>query len=227
VWRDDGVPRNIPMFITESNISSSASGASVEIFGALWLADYVGAFLTAGGDAIYYFHYIPGGVHPGCNNSLSAFGMFAVDHKNQITQHLSQFFASQLINLEWLKPGGEVHEIYPAEGDIHDDAGHALVTSYAVKRPDGLWSLLIINKDQENAHKVNVIFHNADTRHDTSFTGKIDQLSFGPAQYHWDPLKKTAESSGVLKSSLDASSKIVELPAASVVVLRGKLATEK
>src|SRR5436305_11004074 len=68
VWRDDGVPANVPMFITESNISSQASEASVDIFGALWLADYVGAFLTAGGDAIYYFHYNPFGVHPGCNN---------------------------------------------------------------------------------------------------------------------------------------------------------------
>lgn len=224
VWRDDGVPRDIPMFITESNISSQASEASVDIFGALWLADYIGAFFTAGGDAIYYFHYIPFGVHPGCNGSLSTFGMFAVDEKNQVTQPLSQFFASQLINLEWLKPGSETHEVYPAESDIRDDAGHPLITSYAVKRPDGLWSLLLINKDQENAHKISVSFRNAETGSDAGFSGKVDMISFGRDQYKWDPLKRVAESSGLLRSSVDGSSKTIELPAASIVVLRGRVA---
>ena len=115
----------------------------MDIFWGSLLADYVGAFLTAGGDAIYYFHYFPFGVHPGCNNSGSTFGMFAVDEEHQITQPLSQFFASKLINTEWLKPGNETHELYPAESDIRDSAGHTLVTSYAVKRPDGEWSLLL------------------------------------------------------------------------------------
>lgn len=225
VWHDDGVPAGIPMFITEGNISSQASEASVDIFGALWLADYVGAFLTAGGDAIYYFHYIPFGVHPGCNNSGSTFGMFAVDEKHQITQPLSQFFASTLINLEWLKPGSEAHEVYPAESDIHDSAGHTLVTSYAVKRPDGEWALLLINKDQENAHNFSVNFHNADTGHDTSYTGQVGVLTFGPAQYHWDPLRKVADSTGLLKSSVDGANRMFDLPASSIVVLRGKIAS--
>jgi hypothetical protein len=226
VWRDDGVPANIPMFITESNISSSASEASVDIFGALWLADYVGAFLSAGGDGIYYFHYIPFGVHPGCNNSGSTFGMFAVDEKQQVTQPLSQFFASQLINMEWLKPGGEAHEVYPAESDIRDSAGHTLVTSYAVKRPDGEWALMVVNKDQENAHKVTIAFHDAESGRGSSFAGTVRMLTFGGAQYHWDPLRKVADSTGVLKSSVDAPDKGFELPASSVVVLRGRIATE-
>jgi len=225
VWRDDGVPSSVPMFITESNISSQASEASLDIFGALWLADYVGAFFTAGGDGLYYFHYIPFGVHPGCNSSLSTFGMFNVDQKHQITEPLSQFFASKLINLEWLKPGNEKHEVYPAEADIRDSAGHVLVTAYAVKRPDGEWSLLVINKDQENAHKVNVAFHDDDTGRDASFSGSLNVFTFGSSQYHWDPLRKIAESKGILKSSLEAA-KTIELPAASMLVLRGKISGE-
>lgn len=229
VWRDDGVPANVPLFVTEGNISSQASEASVDIFGALWLADYVGAFLTAGGDALYYFHYIPSGVHPGCNNSGSTFGMFDVNDKHQITQPLSQFYAAQLVNLEWLKPGGEQHEIFPSESDIRDTAGHTLVTSYAVERPDGKWALLIINKDQENAHKVKLSFHNEDTRRETSFTGPIEVLIFGSAQYRWNPLKKRAESQGPTKSSIniEATNKTIDLPAASLVVLRGELGESK
>ncbi|HKU27542.1 MAG TPA: hypothetical protein VJQ54_18870, partial [Candidatus Sulfotelmatobacter sp.] len=222
VWRDDGVPQNVPMFITESNISSSASEASVDIFGALWLADYVGAFLTAGGDAIYYFHYIPFGVHPGCNRSDSTFGMFAVDKEHQVSQPLSQFFASQLINLEWLKPGNEVHQLYSAESDIEDSAGHKLVTAYAVKRPDHQWALLIVNRDQENAHSVKVKFRNGNAEAG-GFTGSVDVLTFGSAQYHWDPLRKVADPDGpVVKAKVSASAdSTFQLPAASLVVVRG------
>jgi hypothetical protein len=225
VWHDDGVPANIPMFITESNISSQASEASVDIFGALWLADYAGAFLTGGGDALYYFHYIPFGVGPGCNNSGGTFGMFAVDNKNQVTQPLAQFFASQLINLEWLKAGAEVHQLYSAASDVQDNASHTLVTVYAVKRPDEQWALLVINKDQENPHVVRVKFHNAETDGDTSFTGPVDLLTFGRAQYKWDPLGKVADPDGpTLKSKVDATTNTAfELPAASVTVLRGKI----
>jgi hypothetical protein len=226
VWWDDGVPRNVPMFITESNISSSASEASVDIFGALWLADYVGAFLSAGGDAIYYFHYIPFGVHPGCNNSGSTFGMFATDNKHQVTQPLSQFFASQLINLEWLKPGNAAHELYSAESDIEDSAGHKLVTAYAVKRPDNQWALLIVNRDQENSHSVKIKFRNSEGAHEASFTGSVDTLTFGSAQYHWDPLRKLADPDGpVLKSKVNVmQDTLFQLPAASLVVLRGTVA---
>ncbi|MGA8213391.1 MAG: discoidin domain-containing protein [Candidatus Sulfotelmatobacter sp.] len=228
VWRDDGVPANIPLFITESNISSQDSEASVDIFGALWLADTVGAFLSAGGDAFYYYHYIPFAVNPGCNNSQATFGMFAVDGKYQITQPLAQFFASQLVNLEWLRPGNEMHEVYPAESDVRDSAGHTLVTSYAVKRPDEKWSLLIINKDQENAHRVTVKFHNADSKSEASFTGEVDIVTFGRAQYHWDPLRRVADPDGpaARATTIDGANKTIELPAASVVVLRGKIGAE-
>ena len=63
VWRQDGVPADVPLFITESNISWNTDESFVDVLGALWLADYIGAFLTAGGKAAYYFHYLPMGVH--------------------------------------------------------------------------------------------------------------------------------------------------------------------
>jgi len=39
VWRDDGVPSNIPMFVTELNIAWNTGESFVDTFGALWLAD--------------------------------------------------------------------------------------------------------------------------------------------------------------------------------------------
>jgi hypothetical protein len=228
VWRNDGVPTGVPLFITESNIAWNTGESFVDIFGALWLADYVGAFLNAGGKAIYYFHYIPLGVHPGCNGSLGTFGMFTTDKNYQIQQRTSQFFASQMINLEWVQPGDQVHKIFSASSDVFDAAGHALVTAYALLRPDQKWSLMLVNRDQENAHGVRISFKGANTVRDSFFSGSVDAITFGSAQYQWHPDEKGggADPDGpVLKHSITAGADTVyDLPKASMTVLRGKLA---
>jgi len=228
VWRQDGVPANVPMFITESNIAWQAEEAFLNAWGGLWLADYVGSFLSAGGSAVYFFHYIPLGVHRGCNDSLGTFGLFSADANLQIQQPLSQYFASQLINLEWVQPGGRAHRLFPARSDVQDGAGHTLVTAYAALRPDGQWSLLIVNKDQENAQRVHIVFHDTESNRDRSFSGSVDFITFGSEQYQWRPTleggKADPDGPPARGSNKASSDTVFELPKASVTVIRGKIA---
>jgi hypothetical protein len=248
-WREDGVPADLPVFITESNLSSAASETYMDIFSGIWLADYVGSFLNSGGNALYYFHYLPLQMEHGCNDSPGTFAMFTVDKGYQIQQPLAQFFAAQLINLEWVQPGAGEHRMFPAKADIDDGAGHALVTAYALQRPDEAWSLMIVNRDQQNAHRVKIAFQdqaNADMAHPVkSFIGPVDIATFGRNQYEWHPAETeflahsehSAEPSVVLntKGFADPDGPILrtrqtagkdtayDLPAASVVVIRGKI----
>ena len=234
VWREDGVPPKVPMFITESNISWQSEEAFVDIWGALWLADYAASFLTAGGDAVYYFHYLPMGIHPGCGHSPGTFGMFSTDSNLNIQQPLAQYFASQLINLEWVQPGDGEHKLFSAESDILDAANHNLVTAYAALRPDGQWSLLIVNKDQENAHSVRILFR--DTRENTvrQFSGPVSAVTFGAAEYQWHPntlWRPSAKTDGdadpdgpPARTTVNATAATTfDLPKASITVLRGNL----
>jgi F5/8 type C domain/Glycosyl hydrolases family 39 len=231
VWREDGVPRNIPMFITESNIAWQSEEAYVDIWGALWLADYVGAFLSNGGDAVYFFHYLPMGVHRGCNESLGTFGLFSTDANLQVEQPLSQYFASQLINLDWVQPGDGAHRLFSAASDIQDAAGHVLVTVYAALRPDGQWSLLIVNKDQENSHTVRVAFDGLKASGGGNFAGPVKMVTFGSAQYQWRPQTGggKADPDGPPARSTIAASPTTQygLPAASITVLTGAVAGAK
>jgi hypothetical protein len=230
VWRQDGVPANVPLFITESNISSQSSEAFEDIWGALWLADYIGAFLSGGGDAVYYFHYLPLGIGRGHNGSMGTFDMFSTDKDLKIIQPLSQYFASQLINLEWVQPGDGAHRVFPAVSDVHDGAGHVLVTAYAVLRPDGQWSLMVVNKDQENAYEVVISFDDAGKDKAGFFGGPISVTSFGREQYQWHASAKggSADPDGpAVRSTVTASAGTkFSLPAASVTVIRGKIAHE-
>jgi len=231
IWRADGVPANVPLFITESNISWQSSEAFVDVWGALWLADYICAFLNGGGDAVYFFHYLPDSLGRGHNGSLGTFGFFSADKNLKIRQPLSQYFASQLINLEWVQPGDGIHKLFPATSDLTDGAGHNLVTSYATLRPDGQWSLLIINKDQENAHTVGISFNDSEKGTAGFFSGSLNVTTFGKDQYQWHPNLDggTAGPDGpAVKSTInaDASTKFT-LPAASITVIRGAVSPNK
>jgi hypothetical protein len=228
VWRDDGLPPDVPMFVTESNITWNGGESSVDIFGALWLADYVGSFFNAGGSALYYFHYLPLGVHPGCNESMGTFGMFSTDESYTIQKPMSQFFGSQLINTEWVQPGNGVHKTFPASGDVLDAAGHALVTAYALLRPDGQWSVMLVNRDQENAYKVRIEFDDSKAGGERSFTGSVSEITFGSAQYQWHPTRQGGfpdPDGPAVKSMMKArADTLYELPRASITVIRGTVA---
>jgi hypothetical protein len=229
VWRDDGLPPGIPMFISESNIAAGDDESFVDIFAALWWADYVGSFLEAGGNAVYYFHYIPLGQSLGCHGtSPGTFGMFTVDANYQVKQPNSQFFAGQMINLEWVQPGNGLHRIFPSASDIHDGADNTLVTSYALLRPDGEWSVMLVNKDQENAQAVHIVFQDQTSGKESHFAGAANTVTFGSEQYQWHSNLKggTADPDGpAARSTITADmNTLFALPKASVTVIRGKLA---
>jgi len=226
VWRDDGLPANIPIFVTESNLATGTDESFVDIFAALWWSDYVGAFLQTGGNAVYYFHYLPEPILHSCEGSSpGTFGMFNVDINRQILQYTSEYFSSQLINLEWVQKGNGVHSIFPANSDIRDIAENVLVTAYAVLRPDGQWALMVINKDQENAHPVQIIFQNLLSKENRHFSGSLTVVTFGSEQYQWHSSKKggMADPDGPLAYSTIVAGKntTYTLPKASVTVLRG------
>jgi hypothetical protein len=191
----------------------------------------VGAFLSNGGDAVYFFHYLPLGIHGGCNGSLGTFGLFSTDANLQAEQPLSQYFASQMINLDWVQPGDGAHRLFHAASDIQDAAGHVLVTAYAALRPDGQWSLLIVNKDQENGHTVRIAFDGLKPGGEGRFDGPTKMTTFGSAQYQWHPGTMTgkADPDGPPAHSTIAASPATqyELPAASITVLTGTVRSEK
>ena len=228
VWREDGVPQDVPLIISESNISSQYSEAYLDLWGGLWLADYIGAFLTGGGRAVYYFHYLPGVMGTGHNGSPGTFNFFSADRDLRIRQPLAQYFASQLINLEWLQPGNGEHRLFAATADAADGAGHALISAYPALRPDGSWALLIINKDQDNTHAVSVRFEDLAHHRLGTFTGRVASVVFSKAEYQWHPERDggTADPDGPpTRATVEArADSTFNLPAASITVLRGRVA---
>jgi len=122
------------------------------------------------------------------------------------------------------------------------------VTAYAVKRPDGKWAVMAVNRDQQNAHRVRIAFEGAADK-TSGFAGPVEVSTFGSAQYQWHPgqtrfmahaenaaqptivptTRGSADPDGpIAHSKLTAEiGTMYDLPAASVVVIRGSVGRTK
>jgi hypothetical protein len=240
-WKDNGLPPNVPFFMTEGN--DLGDGGATEGKTALWQADYVGSMLTAGAGGTYYFHYITSVGRGGGSG-----GFLSMDQNGKVTNYPPQYLATQVITKEWVQPVDASHKLFKVDSDVKDKDGHVLVTAYAVQRPDGQWSVMFVNKDHDNDHSVKLTFADPLTKRDRFFSGKVDRVVFGPAEYQWHadppaaaPATPPAGGGGrggrggsghadpdgpPSKSSVTAggADTLYQLPKASIIVLRGQIA---
>lgn len=225
-WANDGLPADVPVFVTESNASWDFQQQQVGLFGALWFADFTGVFLSAGGKQVYFYEYEPLPLYPASEcNSWGSYSMFLATDNSQVLGYTSQYFSAQMLTQRWTEPINATHYVYPSTSDIRASNGAALVTAYTVLRPDGQWSLLLINKDENQPHAVQVNFQNGTaTQH---LQGPVTQVNFGLQQYVWHPdnAQGFPWPDGPLVSSVVMGTSGTEytLPAASITVLRGNI----
>jgi hypothetical protein len=196
------------------------------IFAGVWLADNIGSFFEGGGAVFYHSPIQPQPVQNSCLGWAS-WSNFVADREYNITGYTSLYFAAHMINLEWVQHRSAVHEMFPSSTDMKDEKGNVLVTSYTVHRPDGNWSVMLVNRDEAHSHAVRVVFEKPRHRQ-SSFSGPVTMVTFGSEQYLWkdEGQNSHADPDGppvatTVAGSLGAT---FTLPKASITVLRGKVA---
>jgi hypothetical protein len=101
------------------------------------------------------------------------------------------------------------------------------VTSYAVRRPDGNWAIMLVNRDETQPHTVRVEFDGASSSPHIGFSGPVAVTTFGSEQYEWkaDRVNSHADPDGpAVGFRVNAGPNTTyTLPKASVTVLRGML----
>ncbi len=226
VWRRDGVPAQVPLMVTESHLASSLAGPMSTIFAALWLADNVGSFFEGGGAAFYHSPIQPQTTEHTCSGWAS-WSNFQSDRNYTITGYTSPYYAARMINVEWAQHRSGVHRMFRSSIDLKNSDGDQLITSYALHRPDGNWSLMLVNRDEANAHQIRVVFENSTSNSDTSFSGPVRVVSFGSDQYVWQdqgPKSHADPDAPPVGTSVVAGPETAfTLPRASITVLRGAI----
>jgi hypothetical protein len=218
-----GLSHRIPWIMSEYGYSAFGARAELSIEGALLNADIVGRFLTMGGEQAFLYGYTPsevlheGSCAPGQNM------LFSMDDDGNITHRFATYFGARLLTHEWTRQAGGWHENYPAASNVRNNKGNEIVTAYAVHRPDGLWSLLLINKDPERAYKVQVKFRNERRGSTSAFRGSLDVYQYSPAQYalNDDPINPFPVKADPPAHSVLGAGALIDLPAYSLTVVRG------
>jgi hypothetical protein len=227
---DDGLPDGIPLMNTESNVSWEMTQYMSDIFSALWLADSVGSFFLEGGAAYYHSPIQPQPPSRGCHG-WATWSNFVCDSDFHVTGYTAEYYASRIINREWASHHSGLHRMFPVAGSAADAAGNQLVTSYALRRPDGDWAILLINKDQDNPHAVSVEFEDTAKGSKGYFSGPITLVTFGSEQYVWrsnGPRSHAAPDNPPMKTTVSGGPEgRFKLPRASITVLRGRITLEE
>jgi hypothetical protein len=215
--------------MTEYGYSVFGGRPEVDIEGALFNADTVGAFLSLGGAKPYQYGYEPNYLQDELKCSWGNLMMLQLSPKSHQLKRLSAYYAARLLTKEWMQPVSEQHEMFPVaikemKSGVHG-AAHPAVTAYAVRRPDKQWALLAINKDPKRSAQLNVEFNLPGAKQPLSFVGQVEIIQFSRQQYAWradGPKGHPIRSLPPAQFTREASASY-ELPPYSLTVLRGKV----
>jgi hypothetical protein len=170
-YRADGVPTSIPWLATEYGWSSYAAQAEVDLPGAIFNTEFVADFLAEGGAAAYFYGLEPDTIfaEPRPCHQYGNLLLFLGDEDHQILAKLATFHAATLLTRTWLARSG-VHELYAVTGTT------PRLRAWAVRRPDGTFAMLVINKAANRSLTIRV-----DGWDDIAVT------QFSPREYIWRP----------------------------------------
>jgi F5/8 type C domain len=216
---DDGVPSEIPWLMTEFGYSVFAGRQEVDIEGALFHADTVGTFLTAGGSKAYLYGYEPDRLTDELNCSWGNLMMLQMPNGAEKLNRLSTYYSAGLIARDWMQPADGIHELYPVVIEPAD----APITAYATHRPDKQWALLAINKDPTRSAQLAVHFHSSEGT--SKFLGEVTITQFSRKQYRWQDDGENGRPmlSNPPEQIRRRESEYYELPPYSISVMRGNV----
>jgi hypothetical protein len=177
----EGIPRALPVYVTEYGYSAYAGEEGVDMTGALFDADTVGTLLSAGVRAAYLYGYepnVPIRESARCDawGNLMLLRESAPGARNPGTalQPVAAFWETQMLTRDWALAGRAPQTLYAVHwgraGDrgragnrgraIHwggaPDARPSLLHAYALRRPDGRLSLLLVNLSPSQAYALTV-----------------------------------------------------------------------
>jgi hypothetical protein len=227
--RAHGLPANLPVYISEYGYSAFAGQDEVDLPGALLNADTVGTFLADGGATAYLYGYEPD-VLIQESESCDTWGNLVLiqsDSEHHALHRLATFWETQMLTHDWVLPGDGEHTLYATSSNATDSAGHELVRAYAVRRPDGRVSLLLLNVSPSQPYNISVRLteRSAGSISSRSLEGPLQMWQLSVADYRWKPGGASGHPVRDLPPAhavLPSGSSVMRLPPYSITVVAGR-----
>jgi hypothetical protein len=226
--REHGLPANLPVYISEYGYSAFAGQAEVDLPGALLDADTVGTFLADGGATAYLYGYEPDALLSE-SESCDTWGNLVLlqsDSEHRARQRLATFWETQMLTRDWVLPGSGKHTLYATSSSATDSAGHELVRTYALRRPDGSLSLLLLNVSPAQPYDVALrLTERSAAAPNRSLRGPLQEWQLSAANYRWSangPQGRPARDLPPAHAVLPNGSRALRLPPYSITVVTAR-----
>ena len=226
--RREGLPDSIRRVITEYGYSAYDGPAEVEISAALLNAEALAGFFRWGGSEADVFGIEPAALEtdPHCpqwGNNL----LFLADEHGRAAYRMPAYYAARLLAAAWADSNGGTHRMCATRltGDFPAGKFGPRVSAYALLRPDGRWSLLLINRDAAFEWSVVPRIQEAAGGKAREFRGPLELWQYSAAQYQWQSAGSRGHPTLDLPPShriLASSGEPLRLPPFSISVLVGR-----
>ena len=220
--RSPGMPR-VPLVIGEFNYSVFPCRQEVDLAGAFLNAETAAQFLCSGGDAAFYYGYEPNRLE----ESSGSWGnqmMLLQGRRGGSATPLATFHTMRMLTNDWLDPKGGLHSAFEVKSNLLP-SDQKLLSSFMLRRPDGSWALLLINKNTNHAMRLNGL----DFKAGGHFFGPLRLVSYSSKEYSWHPdgARGHPFRNRQPESRLISRGQPVVLPPCSISVLRADPISEK
>ena len=226
----DGVPKDIPWIITEYGYSSFAGQAEVELPAALLNAEIVLQWFMEGVKTAYLYGMEPGEpILDGARcETWGNLMMLEQRPGEQASWKLPTYYGAQLLTKEFFGAADGEHTLYPVRIGTPKDRPSTLA-AYAVRRPDDLWALLILNKDPARTQTISALFESGGSPQ-SGWLGPHEIFQYSPVQYRWKANKddgQPAFSNPPAKNRTESAKPLsVTLPPMSITIIRAPRSKE-
>ena len=185
--RSDGLADSIPRIMAEYGYSAYGGPSDVEISSALLNIEAVAGFFRHGGSEAYVYGIEPGSLlkEQHCarwGNNL----LFLGDDDRQAKYRMPAYHAARLLTAAWADSTGGSHQLFAAEVRPTGSQGDVgLVSAYPLRRPDGRWALLLVNRDPHHTWSVQALTRSGAAAASPLSSGPVDLWQYSGAQYQW------------------------------------------
>lgn len=211
---EHGLPRSVPMLVTEYGMSAFATRDEVDLAGALFDADTAAHLLELGADGSFLYGLEPDQLisELPCH-SYGNLTLWLSRSDRTIKHPTAALWAMRMLTGDWAMPGDGAHALLRTTVSQPSGAAGATLGAYAVRRPDGRLAVLLVNRDLQAAHDVSLAGLG---------TGPLDRWTLSSADYRWHPAGFGGFPAPDAPPVADrvSAARTLKLPPGSVTVLR-------
>jgi hypothetical protein len=121
---------------------------------------------------------------PGCSD-WGNLAFFLSDPAGEVRDSMPAYWAARLLTTAWADSAGGEHRQFATTVPREGGARPSSIGAYTLQRPDGRWSVLLLNRDPKSRHSITVTLRTGDASTRRPLRGPFEIWQYSSEQYRF------------------------------------------